>query len=1239
MAELLHFPTPEPLSSPLPPDHEARRRALDIHTSAIVEAPAGSGKTGLLLQRFLKLLAEGHVDQPEEVLAITFTRKATAELRERVLAQLRNASTFTPLSPEASKFDRETRALAQAVLAVDARLHWHLLDQPQRLRIRTIDSLCGEIARTLPLLSNSSASQPIEDAGPLYREAARRTLMQLGGADAALNAALRTVLLQRDGSLDDCENLLARMLAQREQWADLVPLDSTELTEAYLEQQVRPRLERSLEAIICTGLNRALEAMPPGVLKQLTALAARLGLEPGHNGDESPISLCADRHRPPAARAEDLEHWAALIHLVLKTSDGQWRARHQSRDVGFNIPKSDAALLTQLVDDIQNEPLRETLRAVHNLPSPRFPDAQWHVAKALFRLLRHSLAQLKVLFSEKGQCDFTELSLAARDALSADGGPADLASSPAARLTHLLVDEMQDTSSAQYTLLELLTRSWDGHSQTLFLVGDPKQSIYLFRQARVERFLRTVRERRLGDIPLEVLQLTANFRSQGALVESFNETFTQLFPAPNFISNSDVLEIPEVPFVHADANRKPTFSPAINWDAVVLNDGLPPEDTRSIGDLRAARQRVEARTIRRIIEAWQLRPLPAGRARPWRIAVLARTRKHLTAIAAELAHSNDQHRPIPYRAIDIDSLAERPEVLDALALTRALLHPADRTAWLAVLHAPWCGLSLADLLTLTGEGPLADTKATIPELIPARRDLLSPEGQQLIARTWPTLEAALDTLGRTSLAIHIERTWLSLGGDAPLTPEQHTNVRRFLQVLHQLELDASRIDLSLLAARLDALYAEPSADAAVELLTIHKSKGLEFDVVLVPGLDRPSNRSASDLLNWLELDSAGDAASHILLAPIWSRGDDADPLNKWLTRVKLAREHAEIKRLAYVVSTRAQEELHLFAATQRKKNGDLYQPIAGTLLHALWPAAQQHFPASAAQLASQPISHPSPDLAAALRHSLAEDSQRAHEDVFEEEGLALAASGDSQQSEPEKSNQPKPPLLRRFPLSFDPVARFTAAEATRLPYTPASALPHAATFDRPEGSFGVRAFGNVVHRFLQVLSTRLERSNDPEALLAELPAWEPRLLASLRGEGLAPTHAQHEAARALTALRNTLADPIGRWILSPHAGAASERSLATATSVLRSDRTFLAGDSPLTPGANCIWIIDFKTTEQGSRSSELFAQEERLKYNAQLLHYAAVRRALPEGDLPIHLGLFYPLIPLLLYWPAAVVAI
>src|SRR5215469_18295993 len=644
MSELLHFPPPEPEipttdAEGQPPDDAARRRALDVRLSAIVEAPAGSGKTGLLLQRYLTLLAEGGVSQPEEILAITFTRKATAELRERVLEQLHAAAAGQSVPQTAGSFEHETRKLAEAVFTVDARLGWRLLEQPQRLRIRTIDALCAEIARTLPLLSGSGTSQPVEAAESLHREAARRTLLELGGPDRALDEALETVLLHRDGNLNDCETLLARMLEHRQQWGELVPLDADSLTDAHLDAQVRPRLERSLETIVCAGLTRVLETMPQPELVELSELAARLGMERSYvAGEQSPVAVCANRRQPPEARAEDLEHWLALLHLLF-TKDGNWRKGFTPAYLRFDISYQDRAVLKDLVERLQRDDMTESIKSIRNLPPARYPDEQWRVAKALFRLLRHALAHLKVLFAETGRCDFSELALAACEALSVDEAAADLSRSPGARLTHLLVDEMQDTSSSQYTLLERLTRSWDGHSQTVFLVGDPKQSIYLFRQARVERFLRTVVERRLGDVPLEPLRLTANFRSQAALVEAFNDMFAQLFPEAAVVTQSLGEEL-DVPFVHADAIR-PAAGRAISWHTEVLDSHpIPGNSKLTAAELRAARIQRESRQIRRIIEEWRARPLPAGRTKPWSIAVLARARKHLAAITSELSRDD-----------------------------------------------------------------------------------------------------------------------------------------------------------------------------------------------------------------------------------------------------------------------------------------------------------------------------------------------------------------------------------------------------------------------------------------------------------------------------------------------------------------------------------------------------------------------------------------------------------------------
>lgn len=1223
LSELLHFPS-DPIGladdTKEPPDHAARQRALDVRISAIVEAPAGSGKTGLLLQRYLKLLAEGGVNRPEEVLAITFTRKATAELRDRVLEQLQAAASGHSLLEDASAFERETRTLAEAVLAIDAQLGWRLLDQPQRLRIRTIDALCAEIARTLPLLSGSGTNQPVESAESLHREAARRTLLELGGSDNTLNDALQTVMLHRDGSVNDCEMLLARMLEQRQQWGELVPLDTESLTEEHLDGQIRPRLERSLQAIVCAGLNRVVDAMPQPELLELTELASRLGHERSYiPGAQSPVAVWADRREPPGADAEDLEHWFALLHLLF-TKDGDWRKGFTPAYLRFDISYQDRATLKDLVERLQLiEGVAESLKSIRGLPPTHFPDEQWHVAKALFRLLRQALAHLKVLFAETGRCDFSELALAACEALSADEGIADLSRSPGAQLTHLLVDEMQDTSSSQYTLLERLTRSWDGHSQTVFLVGDPKQSIYLFRQARVERFLRTVAERRLGDVPLEPLRLTSNFRSQGALVEAFNETFAQLFPQDAIVAQSLGEEL-EVPFVEAHAIRSPSSHPhTIVWHTEVLgSQPIPNNPAPTTAELRAARIQHETGQIRRTIEEWQARPLPEGRTKPWSIAILARARKHLAAIASELSRDNGAG-PIPFRAVQIDALDERPEVLDALALTRALLHPADRVAWLSVLRAPWCGLSLADLLRLTGEGPDTDREATIAELIATRAHLLSVEGQQLLQRPWRTLEQSLLTLGRTSFTAHVQRTWLSLGGDAALPPDRLANAHRFFEILHELEQDnAGTIDIATLNARLSTLYADTSTDEnAVQLLTIHNSKGLEFDLVLIPGLERSTNRSRSELLNWLELDPADGEAAHILLAPIGSRGEQSDTLNQWLSRVRRSREHAELRRLLYVACTRAREALHLFAACEPQRDGTPRTPVEGTLLRAAWPVAASRF--NLPTEANEPnISTVSAPLKSAL---LPFDSS-----TDSGSGFAIAAAADH-------APIGRLPVVHRLPASFDPLARFVSAEDRRLPYTPVSSLPHTPSLERPEGSFAVRAFGNVVHRFLQFISASLAAGNTPETLLAKLPSWEPRILAALRSEGVAPSISLREAPRAIAALRNTLEDPIGRWILSPHESAKSEYSIASlGTSVLRADRTFVAGDAPLALGDDIIWIVDFKTTDQGSRTSEHFAEVELLKYHDQLERYSSVLRELFPEPRKIMVGLYYPLIPRLLHW-------
>ena len=148
-----------------PTDTEQRTRATDIRRSVIVQAPAGSGKTTLLVERFVNLLAI--VDRPEEILAITFTRKAAAEMQARVLAALADDS-----------------ARAQMIRQRSIQLGWQLDAQPSRLRIQTIDAFCASLAHRLPIASGLSEGLVIaEDASPLYAEAVHRLFERVGTAD------------------------------------------------------------------------------------------------------------------------------------------------------------------------------------------------------------------------------------------------------------------------------------------------------------------------------------------------------------------------------------------------------------------------------------------------------------------------------------------------------------------------------------------------------------------------------------------------------------------------------------------------------------------------------------------------------------------------------------------------------------------------------------------------------------------------------------------------------------------------------------------------------------------------------------------------------------------------------------------------------------------------------------------------------------------------------------------------
>jgi ATP-dependent exoDNAse (exonuclease V) beta subunit len=1046
------------------PDLDERSRALDPRRSFIVQAPAGSGKTGLLIQRYLLLLAT--VEAPEEIVAITFTIKAAGEMRERVLEAL--VAARAGAAPD-GEHEARTLELARTAARRDAEQGWALAENPARLRIQTIDALCASLARQMPVLSRFGAAPAIiEDASELYVEAGRAAL-ELVESDEAVAADVERLLAHLDNDVGRVEGLLAGMLARRDHWI------------RYPARLARPALEAAL----------------------------------AHERDR--LVDCARELYPGTgpARADD---WRAIAESLL-TKDGEWRKQSGEAQA--------------LAGASQSEALRDALAALRAMPPAAYDDAQWEVLGAIARLLLLAVAQLKVVFQARGQVDFTEVAQAALRAVGEEGAPTDLALALDYRIRHLLVDEFQDTSITQYQLITRLTAGWEpGDGRTLFAVGDPMQSIYRFREAEVGEFLRTWESARLGDVALERVRLAANFRSQSGIVAWVNAAFARAMPAHEDAATGAVQYAQSAPVREALTGQAVEVHPFFDKDEAG-------EAARVVALVSAARRDEPDATI----------------------AVLVRNRGHLRDIVPQLRAAG-----LRFRAIEIDPLGERPVVQDLLALTRALAHPADRLAWLAALRAPWCGLTLADLAALA-EG---DDVRTVWEL--ASDDSgLSPDGRERLARVRGVLAPALANRLRGSLRDQVEHAWLALGGPACVadaTDLEDAGV--YLDALESAEEAGALPDLAAFEARLAELWALPDVHAGendVQIMTIHKAKGLEFDHVIVPGLGRTPRTDEKRLFLWMERPTPG-GEPELLVAPIEETGSEGDAIYDWLRRLNAERDGHEATRLLYVAATRARRWLHLLGVVSvDDRSGAPREPGANTLLAKLWPVVAARFAAAAARRADH------------------------------------AGRDGSEVSVPLDQS------LRRLPAGWRPAA-------------PPALLAWEAPEDEPrvqdEVEFSwvgetARHVGSVVHRWLQRIADDALAGWD-EARIGRL---RPIVRAELAARDVREAEREVAVERAVTALARAIADRRGRWLLGPHPEAATEHRI---TGLVDGTVRRMVIDRLFRDESGRRWVVDYKTSSHEGADVEAFLDRERERYAGQLARYAG---ALGDVD---RLGLYFPLL-------------
>jgi ATP-dependent exoDNAse (exonuclease V) beta subunit len=1250
-----------------PPDQPQRNRALDPGRSILVQAPAGSGKTDLLTRRFLRLLAE--VDEPGQIVAITFTNAAAAEMRHRILGELEKAAAVkgagcSPYTDPAGSgrasaregYSAETGdgfsmdALARRALDHSNRLGWKLLDVPAQLRISTIDSFCRELALQQPLLSGLGgglgiAGQPSD----LYRRAARQSLERIGQDDPLLSEAIETLLLWRDNNWREMEGMLVEMLSKRDRWMQEFLLSHNPDWEALRQNLERPFCSAVRQVL--TALDRFLDQVP-GAREEALELARFACAQTGGQLHRDLAEL-AEFPCAPFPSTDSLEEarqaYLALGQLLL-IGEGAFRRQVNVR-LGFPTDrKREKNQILNLIARLAAVPgLESALAAVRDLPPAGYTEDEWEIVKACFILLRHAAGQLKVVFAEAGAVDFIEVAQIAQSVLKAeDGLPTDAAQAVADGIRHLLVDEFQDTSRRQHELLRRLIAAWpEREGRSCFVVGDPMQSIYFFRDADAELFSRV---KMVGlELPqdepllLDFVPLAANFRAAPPLVERLNEVFARIFASPD---GSGVSFAPAQPARDERANFGPRFSLHLEF--------VPRTGPEGAADPEAIREREAARAaqtyqIVALIQSHMSRVAEAReRGGKYRVAVLARARSSLAPIAQALREAE-----IPFRALDLEGLAARPEVLDALALARALLNPHDRLAWLGVLRAPWCGLSLEDLHRLASADDPELLSRPIPELLAERLPLLSEPGCPAAGRVLnalnsvPALRAAPPT---RSLGTWLQQVWLRLGGADCVDAAAHANLDLLWGCLDSLP--AGEVDLlgPALDAALEKLTALPDpaadSDCGVQLMTIHKSKGLEFEVVVVPDLQAGAGRGGRNMLSWLERglerpDDSGEI-TEFLIAPFQRKGADRGTAKQWVDRVYRQREAQEDRRILYVAATRAREELHLFArpAYKVEADGSLSLPDpAASLLATAWPALEEEVRARFEGWK-------------AARAGLA----AGQEEVIQ----SIAASGESNLLR--MPSPPKPTMLRRLPPGYQPekagsyqpaaaespaVAQMLGAPSFPRPFaervgdhqSEAAIFSQNVAFSTPyarhQGGLISRALGTAVHALFEELS-RLRATGDWPAARAALQRCEPRIAAQARASGLDPAQAAQIAAQALLLALKASHDPVAQWILSPRAEAASEIRwagvVAGSLHTVRVDRVFRAGLSPQSEGRQAWWIVDYKTAHADHLDPAAALPELRRLFAPQLEAYATVLRNLHGQDAVLRAGLYYPRMLRLDWW-------
>jgi ATP-dependent helicase/nuclease subunit A len=850
-------------------DAADRAAAVDPRLNVVLEASAGTGKTRVLVDRYVNLLRAG-VD-PANILAITFTRKAAAEMRERIVTTLAEAARRGEIEPA----------------------RWRTLrERLGEVSISTIDAFCLSLLRDFPLEA---------DLDPGFRMADETEIVRL--MDDALDSAVRVC---RGIALSDpaVEIILSQLgdAALRRALASLIDrrLVTGPAFRRALARSSRDLTPASICAAAAERLRRALESVDGGVERFLSDGPV---YHPHFTLVAGDIRWMVD---PPAGDGAGSARFRAAADTIrdhLLTGDGRPRTRwsrysasHAVSPDAWRRHRREASRIAPLVADALDRFERD-LNAIQ--------------ARGAGRIFAIAVDAYRRTLDAHGVVDFPEALGRALDLLRQMDEFATSRYLLEARYHHLLVDEFQDTSHAQWELIWRLVDAWGAGAGTaegapvepsIFIVGDRKQSIYGFRDADP-----TMLERAAASI--------AGLRGEGNVRRAIRVSFRAVPRLLAFVN--DVFEAVDKLDARADAFRYEELDrfPV----AGAAEAGEPVLGVVAAADPLTVADRVAAE-IQRVLAAVSVRdrqtrlPRPAG---PGDIAILFRSREGHQAYEAALAT-----RGIASYVYKGLGFFDADEIKDVFALLRYLADPSSDLRAAALMRSRFVRLSdpaiqrlaprLADALRAPAdvESELeADDRALLTE---ARRSLTS----------WT---AMVDRVPPTELLERIIRDaaylWELAGSRAAQVRE---NLKKIRDVMRRIE-NRGYATMSRIAAHLDRLSAGDESNAvidaadAVSLMTVHAAKGLEFPVVFLVNLGRGAGGARAPI----RIVEEGAEAS-VAVGDFESSADED----------AAAREREESKRLLYVALTRARDRLYLAAVAGEQG----FRPARGSLGAVLPPS-------------------------------------------------------------------------------------------------------------------------------------------------------------------------------------------------------------------------------------------------------------------------------------------------------------